>query len=276
MTDSKTILLKILLMMSQPLARLCLKHAIGVQQAIEALKKAFIDCAAQSIQKAGHKVNVSRLSIATGLHRRDVIRLIEQDGHTEQAMHPLSRIIAAWETLPEYITKQGKARVLKHEGNNSEFNLLVRSVTSDLHPGTVLFQLEQMGAVEKTTHGIKLLSASENIKNDPLKAYQLLSKDMQDLPQVVEDNMIGDRALPHLHARTEYDNILAKALPKIEAWLLQEGSLFHQKARNFISQFDQDLYPQKLGKAQCRVALITFSLSRQPKSELSLEKELYE
>jgi hypothetical protein len=273
MINSQNIITKILTTMSRPIARLCLKHAIGIQQAIEAIKKAFIDCAAESISESGHKVNVSRLSIATGLHRRDVARLAEQESTPLQTTHALSRIIATWENHPDFTTKLGKARILKHDGNDCEFNLLVRSVTSDLHPGTVLFQLEQIGAVEKTPHGVKLLNASENIKNDPIKAYQLLSKDMEDLPIAVDENISGNRALPHLHARTEYDNIIEDALPKIEEWLLKEGSAFHQKARNYLSQFDRDLYPQKQGKAQCRVALITFSLSHRPKHSVNLEEE---
>ena len=264
MSDLQQPVLRIMAAICKPLARYCLRNAIGVQQAIEALKKSFIDLAGETIEASGHTPNVSRLSIATGLQRRDVQRLISEDRNVRQAPHALSRIIAAWETQSTYTTKNGKPKVLSFEGADSEFHGLVRLITSDLHPGTVLFQLENMGVVEKTPHGARLKYAAERVQNNPEKAYQLMSQDMDDLPCAVEENIASTREIPHLHGRTEYDNILQSALPEVEQWLLKEGSLFHQKARAYLSQFDCDLHPHKKGDAGSRVALVTFSISKKP------------
>lgn len=253
--------------LSKPLARFCLRNAVGIQQAIEILKKAFIECATETIQASGDSANVSRLSIATGLHRRDVQRLIQDDTPVRQTTHALSRIIAAWENHPKFTVKNGKSRVLSVEGNDSEFHQLVRFITSDLHPGTVLSQLEHMGVVERTSQGAKLKHGAESIRHDPQRAYRVMAQDMEDLPRAVEDNVFTERNTPHLHARTEYDNVLQEAIPEIEHWLLKEGSHFHQRARAFISKYDCDLHPHKKGPAGARIAVGTFSISVKPKNE---------
>jgi len=61
-----------------PVARFCLKHGTGIQEFLEAAKHSFVAQAAAEIEKSGDKANVSRISIITGIHRRDVMRIYDQ------------------------------------------------------------------------------------------------------------------------------------------------------------------------------------------------------
>jgi hypothetical protein len=45
----------------------------------------------------------------------------------------------------------------------------------------------------------------------------------------------------NLHIHTEYDNVPTKDLPKIRAWLLDQGKAFHRRAREYLSRFDRDV-----------------------------------
>lgn len=50
-----------------PIARVCLKRSIYIQDGIEALKLAFIAASEAELSRSKHEVNISRLSIATGI-----------------------------------------------------------------------------------------------------------------------------------------------------------------------------------------------------------------
>ena len=75
----------------------------------------------------------------------------------------------------------------------------------------------------------------------------------------VEENVIEKAKPPHLHARTEYDNISPKDLTVIKEWLLKEGAALHKRARTFISNFDLDINPDKEKKGGSKVVVGTFS-----------------
>ena len=70
----RTFLLNTLRLLVKPIAKFCLRHTLSIQDLIESAKIAFIEVADAEIRKKGDKVNTSRISLVTGLHRKDVIR----------------------------------------------------------------------------------------------------------------------------------------------------------------------------------------------------------
>ena len=68
----------------------------------------------------------------------------------------ISRVVAQWENDRRFLTQAGKPRVLSCDEDDSEFSELVRLVSKDLHPGTVLFELERSGIVERSKRGVRL------------------------------------------------------------------------------------------------------------------------
>ncbi|MBN8550247.1 MAG: hypothetical protein J0M12_13090 [Deltaproteobacteria bacterium] len=140
----------------------------------------------------------------------------------------------------------------------------------DLNPYTVLFELERIGAVERTRGGVKLVSRLYNPQGDSVAAMGLLASDMSDLMLAVEENVEGggNVAVPNLHIKTEYDNIPASKISEIREWCLREGSAFHQRVRNYLSQHDRDITAQPSGKdGTVRVAVGAFSRVEVLKSE---------
>ena len=101
-----------LLVMLRPVARLCVRSGVGIQEFIEAAKVVFISVAQEQLAQGSKKANKSRISVATGIHRRDVDRLLKRGDEPIEPANLLSRVITAWDTLPEYKTATGKPRVL--------------------------------------------------------------------------------------------------------------------------------------------------------------------
>lgn len=250
--------------MLRPVVRVCISHGLGIQEIIEALKGVLVQLAKEELQKSGVKINVSRLSVITGIHRRDVDRMLEADEGDFEPVNLVSRITSAWENTPQFCTKAGKPRVLSFEGGESEFVQLVRLVTTDVHPKGILLQLERLGLVEKAATGLKLIRASQDVRSDIGKAYHVLAQDIADVTSTVEQNVAKPHDVPHLHARTEFDNIFVADIPAIREWLLQEGSTFHKRVREYLAGFDKDLNPHIRKEAGARIALTSFSVASLP------------
>lgn len=242
----------------RPVVRFCLRNSMVLQEITEQLKRVLVEEAAESMRQAGERVNVSRISVMTGLHRRDVMRLTKGAGEPPSPMSLASRVIGQWGQDTRFKTASGAPRILSYEGDQSEFKELVRCVSQDLNHCTVLFELERIGAVEKRKTGVKLIRPTLTISQDLEEGCELLARDSSDLMQSALQNIVDKPEIPQLHARTEYDNVSLAALPKIKNWLLEEGAAFHRRMREFISNLDKDTNAGLEGPGGGRVVVGTF------------------
>ncbi|MCI5065331.1 DUF6502 family protein [bacterium] len=245
----------------RPIARFCIGRGIKFQDFQEAAKLAFTCEAEEALQREHESVNISRLSVVTGLQRKDIKRL-QSNPPEEGEATLLAKILGQWQGDRRFSTARGKPRVLSIEGAESEFSQLVAAVSKDLKPHTVLFELERIQAVHRSERGIKLLDGALSVTDDVLGGLEFLTEDISDLFHSVEENLFQHLTVPHLHIRTVYDNICVSALPKIRLWILENGSAFHEAARNYISQFDKDLNPKLFheeGGARVSVGSVSFS-----------------
>lgn len=258
--DSQSVYEECLGNLLRPIVRFCIRRSIPVQFFIELGKTLYLEAAAVEMKSQGEKVNVSRLSVSTGLHRRDVVRLCREDAAPRPTKSLTSRIIGQWEHDSRFTTKAGRPRVLSFEGENSEFRQLVSLVSSDVNPGTLLFELDRIKAVERTKKGLRLCASRHVIVEDPKESFALLEQDAHDLICAVSENVFSSTETKHLHARTEFDNICPDDLAQIKRWVLKEGSAFHAKIRKYLARFDQDINPRLAKTGGAKVTVGTFSI----------------
>lgn len=239
--------------------RFAIRRQLRVQELIESLKLAVVDIAVEELHRLGEEPNVSRISALTGLHRRDVVRIF-RDGETkEYSVNLVNQVIGQWQADPRFQTQSRQPRVLSVEGPDADFRQLMKTVHTDLKPGTVLFELERMGAVKRVKNGVKLIVKTYEPKHDPRDVFEIVADDTNDLITAVDENTFLYEEAPHLHAKTVYDNISPEDLPKIKQWLLRQGADFHRKARTFLAQFDLDINPASGKRGGARVAVGTFT-----------------
>lgn len=226
----------------KPIMRYCLRRSLKLQEILEASKAALIEVAEEELSALGERGTVNRLSIMTGLHRADVARLqaLGEDAPGDHASNVINRLIAQWQSDKRFLTEGKKPRVLSFDGKQGDFAKLVRSISADPNPYSLLTELLRIGAVEHTSKGIRLTTPEYIVRSDPKKSFEHLSQDCEDLISAVEENIFTHSGVPHLHLRTEYDNIPQEFLPTIRKWLLQEGSAFHKRVGAFLSRYDRD------------------------------------
>lgn len=141
------------------------------------------------------------------------------------------------------------------------------SVSRELNPATVLYELERSGTIRITPRGAALVSQVFLFKEDPGAALKQLGDDADDLVMAVEENLFGEQDTLHLHIRTEYDNLLRDKLPSLKEWILKQGSLFHRKVREYVSKHDLDLNPALKGEGGGKLSVTSFSKTEQPPTD---------
>ncbi len=258
----RQIFLECLERMLRPLAYFCLQRSIKFQDFVDVAKSAFLGAAREEIEKIGVADSVSRLSVMTGLQRRDVARLgsTSAESKVTERQNLIARLIGQWVSDKNFVTKQGKPRILSTDGRSSEFAKLARTVSKDLNFHTVLFELERLGIIKREPGKATLVHSAYEVKGNLREGFSILAEDTQDLIAAATENISAEKDPPNLHAKTYYDNICEEFLPEIRDWLLKFGQRIHQEAREFLSKFDKDINPAIPSKRSgARVAIGTYS-----------------
>lgn len=251
----------------RPLVRVALRSSLQFMDLVEVLKGVFLEVAAEELVAEGERISVSRLSVMTGVHRKDATRLYRDRGEIKRPGDTLTRVIGHWRQSSSYATKPGQPRVLSCEGTESEFAGLVREVTSDIAPYTVLNELERREMVERTNSGVRLLKTQHlSLDRELTEGFSLLGTDVEDLLHAGCENILAPSPTRNLHLKTQFDNIPRAKLPEIREWLLEEGSKFHVKVERYLAQFDRDIVPSRDSSPASRVAFGSFSVSEDSKS----------
>lgn len=243
-----------------------------MQEVNAELRRLFVVAARDEIVAAGMKANVSRLSVGTGMHRGEVKRILEGPELPQlpiESLDVVTRLIGQWRHDPRFLNASGEPRILEYRGENSEFRVLARTVSTAVHSGTMIAELERMGAIEKTPRGLRLVVQAEPSGANVLKSAEILSQDLSSLLSAVTENIIKGDGADNLHIRTEYDNIFCSALPEIRAWMIERGKDFHRQAREFLSRHDKDVSPgsDQRDRAGARVVLGAFSVIESPSGD---------
>ncbi len=142
----------------RPIAVAMLKGNLSASVLVGAAKRAYVQAALASLNAEGKKkANISRLSVVTGMTRKEVASHLQQTAHSatpagpKKQMEPRAlRVLRAWTTDPRYKTVAGRVIDLPMEGEGKTFAALVRSHGGDVTTVAVLRELERLQAV---THG---------------------------------------------------------------------------------------------------------------------------
>lgn len=173
-----------------PLARLLVARGVQFPDLVERMKAHYVQAA---LAQAGDKTTDSRVSVMTGLQRRDIARLRGADVKDSRPNH-LSRLVALWQTDAPW-ARAGRAQPLPRSGDDPSFEGLAQTVRRDVHPRTMLDALIATGTVK--------LSADEKTVTLVQGSYQPLAGSDDQLAYLARN--LGD------HAQAAFENVQGRA-----------------------------------------------------------------
>lgn len=139
----------------RPLVKLMLAQGITFPAVAEVLKELFVEVADRDFRIAGKAQTDSRVSLLSGVHRKDVKRLRDNPPATGRdapsAVSLGSEIVGRWLGASEFTDKRKHplplARLARSAAAGPSFEALVESVSKDIRPRAVLDEWLRLGIV---------------------------------------------------------------------------------------------------------------------------------
>lgn len=228
----KTVVLQILM----PLAKVMLRFGVSHQMFLEWSKIAFIEAAKQTDSIKNKKQPNTAISIITGLHRKDVQRLMsskssEEDSTLNQT-NRLLRVAKGWMGDLDF-SINGMPQVIPYEGEKS-FTELNRRYSGDMKPKAMLDELENNGMISiDENKNIKLISMQFMPKGD-IGKMEILGFDAAALIQTIDRNLDLDMPESLFQKKVYYDNLPKSILPEFK-------NLVNQKSLQLLIELDRFL-----------------------------------
>lgn len=142
----------------RPLARLFLEQGLVFGTVEEMLKAAYVRVADAEYRLRDEPPTDSRVSVLTGVHRKDVRRLRSPAAATSTAPVELpfaSEVVTRWISDERYLDARGAPRVLPRSAPPPapSFDDLVAGISTDVRPRVLLDELVRLGVAAKTGKG---------------------------------------------------------------------------------------------------------------------------
>jgi hypothetical protein len=211
----------------RPLARLLLRSGVSYKAFAELAKSVFVDVARHEFRIPGRKQSDSRISVITGLSRKEVKRV--QTEPLDQGEGPLrlhnraARVIYGWTQDPDFQGSDGQPRHLTmEEGKSPNFLDLVRRYSGDAPPRAILDELDRVHAVERHDDGSLSLHrlSYEAPVAEPADKLAFLGRAGEALLASV-DRHWGSKG--HCHIMIEQDGLDEAGVEAFRAYMREQG-----------------------------------------------------
>jgi hypothetical protein len=214
----------------RPLVRVLVAEGITYPAFCAMLKHLFVAVAESDLTRAGDSVTTSRLTVMTGVHRKDVKRLrtADADPPALSAMRDVSsRALDQWCRDPNYHDDGGRPRSLARRdgaGNGPSFDDLIEAVSTDVRPRTVLDEWVRQGLVHADDDGRIHLDVARLVPSDgddELVAF--FGYNLHDHLASAASNLLSTRR-PFLERAVFYGGLTAASSAELEASAREIGN----------------------------------------------------
>ena len=250
-----------------PLARLCVGQGLPFAQAEELFKRAYVRAAREARRGSGAQASrdVSQVSVATGLNRREVTRITaELQPLAVQRPAPATQVFLRWVSSRRLRGADGRPRALPRSGKAPSFESLAKSVTQQVHPRSLLDELCRLGlaAVSEDGQTVSLLTDRYVPPQDDARLFGFLGanvgdhlaaatanvqhRDRRHFEQAIFTDELSKESAEALRALTTslWTTLAAAAVPEIERMIAEDktkGRAASERARIGLFSYHEPL-----------------------------------
>lgn len=192
-----------------PIGRLLLDGGFGITDLLRAGKEALVIAAVDNVMRSSERVSASRISVMTGLTRKEVasilsqIKGVEANRHVELKLQRALRVLHGWRVDPRFCNKSGRPLALSLRGDGQSFASLVKIYGGDVTPNSVLRELERMNAiVSDGDQRVRFRSLRWRAKSTAKMAE--LSRLFPDFAKTVASQQLGSERPPFFGFRESF------------------------------------------------------------------------
>ena len=243
----------------RPLVRILLRHGIPCDVLSAVARQVYVHVAAEEFILPGKKQTTSRVSILTGLTRKEVRRIMTtpdvEDQEATDRYNRAARVITGWVRDKEFQDKAGAPLTLPVEGKKASFGELIRRYSGDLLVRAMLDELLRVGAVRRTKDGrIRLQARFYVPEQSETEKLHILGTDTADLIATIAHNLTP-QATSRYQRKVMYDNVPGEVVEEFQRLSANRAQAFLEDTDRWLSQRDRDVNPAVNGTGRKRVGI---------------------
>ncbi|HHJ36226.1 MAG TPA: hypothetical protein ENJ87_10720 [Gammaproteobacteria bacterium] len=220
----------------------------------ELVRKSYVDEAFLMGRKEQKKTTVSSVSAQTGLSRKEVKRLNEQETEhnavVEQKYNRAIRVISGWCNDDRFTDAKGKTRRLPIEGESVSFAALVKQYSGDIPTKAMLNLLIAADCVKVEKNTVQLIKHAYVPGKDSVEVIRILGTDVNELLNTIDHNLTATEnnkryqrkvstALLDKNAIEQFKEISDKKsqtlLEELDIWLSQNETTSDDDSACYVS-----------------------------------------
>ena len=211
----------------RPLVRAMIARGVTAPAVYRLLKEVFVEVADRDFRIDGQRPTDSRISVLTGVHRKDIRTLRAEAAEGAAARTAAARrvtamagVIGRWLADPALQDATGRPRPLPRHtvGDEPSFDSLVAAISTDVRARTVLDELMRQDLVRLDAAGELVHLSAEALLGggDADQTLHFFAHNVGDHISAATGNLLGDRA-PFLERAVFYNHLRAASVDALEA-----------------------------------------------------------
>ena len=235
-----------------PLVRILLRNGVSYSTFSYFVKWVYVDVASQEFGIKGRKQTTSRVSVITGLSRKEVMRVRKlakpDDSASTERYNRAARVIAAWRRDRNFLDAEGRPAPLPMAGADVSFSELVKRFSGDVPVRATLDELIRVGAVERLEDGsVSLLTRTYIPERSDADKLHILGTDVAHLMSTFDHNLKSDPIGPFFQRKVAYDNLPDEVLPGFRKHSAKKAQTLLESLDRWLAQRDRDVTPTVKG-----------------------------
>ncbi|MFV2061853.1 MAG: DUF6502 family protein [Gammaproteobacteria bacterium] len=272
MSNFNKIINRAVIKILQPLVRILLRHNISHSEFTELARHAYVSVAFKHFSIPNRKKTNSRVSVITGLSRKEVVRVAEIEeekaAETRGPINRATRVVNGWLKDKDFLNSENKPRQLNLQEGEHGFEELVKRYSGGTPARAILDELLRVGAVERLDKkNIKLNHYGYLPENSDSELIDVFSTHVADLLDTCNFNLNRKKSeLARFQRQVTYVDVPVSLADEFQAHS-------HEQLLSLVVEMNQwlatknDALEETSTEPTCRVGIGTYFFKNEINSE---------
>ncbi|MCH9692946.1 MAG: hypothetical protein K0U72_00385 [Gammaproteobacteria bacterium] len=243
-TDNKSIVYYVCRIVLRPLASILLKCGLTWKEFSDISKSVFVEVASDEYGINGRPTNVSRVSILTGISRKEIKRqrdlLCGNQPVVKSKTTDATRVLSGWFQDSDYIDANGDPRLLNERGEAPSFESLCERYSGDIAAQTMAKELLQTETIERAPDGnlrVKRRFYQPAKHDDENLAWGAAM--IRDVAATMNNNVfLSNGARPRFGRKAETVRVLPETVIEFRKYLDSKGQSFLEEVDGWLNKHE--------------------------------------
>ncbi|MFM7118804.1 MAG: DUF6502 family protein [Gammaproteobacteria bacterium] len=225
----------------RPLVRILLRNGVASDALSELVRKTYVDVAHEEFGLDGKRQTLARISVITGLNRKEVSRLLKLppiDRADEVWWNRAAHVLAAWLRDDTFLDRKGDPLDLPFTGEGPSFTELVRRHSGDMRPRSVADELLRVGAIERVDGRLRMTSRGYVPGAMAERIIEILGMDTAELMETIDHNLQAEPDHRLVQLKVLSDNVPARHQREFNAYSARLSRNLLEELARWLSERD--------------------------------------